>query len=80
MLNADLKQQLQQILELMEGDVEFVASLGSDDKSNELKELLNEIAEMSAHITITEKSLKRTPSFQLIVLVKKQVLHSLAYL
>ena len=27
------------------------------------KELLNEIAEMSAHITITEKSLKRTPSF-----------------
>ena len=63
MLNADLKQQLQQLLELMEGDVEFVASLGSDDKSNELKELLNEIAEMSAHITITEKSLKRTPSF-----------------
>ncbi|MDU3186386.1 MAG: thioredoxin family protein, partial [Staphylococcus epidermidis] len=52
MLNADLKQQLQQLLELMEGDVEFVASLGSDDKSNELKELLNEIAEMSAHITI----------------------------
>ena len=51
MLNADLKQQLQQLLELMEGDVEFVASLGSDDKSNELKELLNEIAEMSAHIT-----------------------------
>ena len=63
MLNADLKQQLQQLLELMEGDVEFVASLGSDDKSNELKELLNEMAEMSAHITITEKSLKRTPSF-----------------
>lgn len=26
MLNADLKQQLQQLLELMEGDVEFVAS------------------------------------------------------
>ena len=49
MLNADLKQQLQQLLELMEGDVEFVASLGSDDKSNELKELLNEIVEMSAH-------------------------------
>ena len=63
MLNADLKQQLQQLLELMEGDVEFVASLGSDDKSNELKELLNEIADMSARITVTEKSLKRTPSF-----------------
>ena len=40
MLNADLKQQLQQLLELMEGDVEFVASLGSDDKSNELKRII----------------------------------------
>lgn len=63
MLNADLKQQLQQLLELMEGDVEFVASLGSDDKSKELKELLDEVTEMSSHITLTEKELKRTPSF-----------------
>lgn len=55
MLNADLKQQLQQLLELMEGDVEFVASLGSDDKSKELKELLDEIAGMSARITVTER-------------------------
>lgn len=31
MLNADLKQQLKQLLELMEGNVEFVASLGSDE-------------------------------------------------
>lgn len=62
MLNADLKQQLQQLLGLMEGDVEFRASIGSDDKSKELKELLDEIAEMSEHITIVEK-LKRTPSF-----------------
>lgn len=63
MLNADLKQQLQQLLGLMEGDVEFRASIGSDDKSKELKELLDEIAEMSEHITIVEKELKRTPSF-----------------
>ena len=27
----------------MEGDVEFRASIGSDDKSKELKELLDEI-------------------------------------
>ena len=33
MLNADLKQQLQQLLQLMEGDVEFRASISSDDKS-----------------------------------------------
>lgn len=63
MLNADLKQQLKQLLELMEGDVEFVASLGSDDKSKELKELLNEITEMSPYLSLTEKTLKRTPSF-----------------
>ena len=62
MLNADLKQQLQQLLQLMEGDVEFRASIGSDDKSKELKDLLDEIAEMI--ITIVEKELKRTPSFQ----------------
>ena len=55
MLNADLKQQLQQLLGLMEGDVEFRASIGSDDKSKELKELLDEIAEMSEHITIVER-------------------------
>lgn len=41
MLNADLKQQLKQLLELMEGNVEFVASLGSDDKSKELKRIIN---------------------------------------
>lgn len=64
MLNADLKQQLQQLLQLMEGDVEFRASIGSDDKSKELKDLLDEIAEMTDYITIVEKELKRTPSFQ----------------
>ncbi len=41
MLNADLKQQLKQLLELMEGNVEFFASLGSDDKSKKLKRIIN---------------------------------------
>lgn len=63
MLNADLKQQLKQLLELMEGNVEFVASLGSDEKSKELKELLTEISDMSPRLSLSEKSLKRTPSF-----------------
>ena len=39
------------------------SSLASDDKSKELKELLDEIADMSARITVTENDLKRTPSF-----------------
>ena len=62
MLNDQLKSQLQQLLQLMEGDVVLRASLGSDDKSKELKELLDEVA-ASSHITIEEKDLKRTPSF-----------------
>ncbi len=54
MLNADLKQQLKRLLELMEGNVEFVASLGSDEKSKELKELLTEISDMSPRLSLSE--------------------------
>ena len=63
MLNDQLKSQLQQLLQLMEGDVVLSASIGTDDKSKELKELLDEVAAASSHITIEEKDLKRTPSF-----------------
>ncbi|SUM31332.1 Alkyl hydroperoxide reductase protein F [Staphylococcus gallinarum] len=47
MLDDQLKSQLQQLLQLMEGDVVLNASIGSDDKSKELKQLLEEVAEMS---------------------------------
>lgn len=47
----------------MEGDVEFVVSLGFDDKLNEFKELLNEIVEMLVYIIIIEKFLKCILSF-----------------
>lgn len=63
MLNDQLKSQLQQLLQLMEGDVVLKASLGTDDKSNELKELLDEVSAASSRITIEEADLKRTPSF-----------------
>ncbi|MEN3090583.1 MAG: alkyl hydroperoxide reductase subunit F [Staphylococcus pseudoxylosus] len=63
MLNDQLKSQLQQLLQLMEGDVVLKASLGTDDKSNELKELLDEVSADSSRITIEESDLKRTPSF-----------------
>ncbi|WP_436938793.1 alkyl hydroperoxide reductase subunit F [Staphylococcus xylosus] len=63
MLNDQLKSQLQQLLQLMEGDVVLKASLGADDKSKELKELLDEVSAASSHITIEETDLKRTPSF-----------------
>lgn len=63
MLNDQLKSQLQQLLQLMEGDVVLKASLGSDDKSKELKELLDEVSAASDYITIEASDLKRTPSF-----------------
>lgn len=63
MLNDQLKSQLQQLLQLMEGDVVLKASLSSDDKSKELKELLDEVSAASDHITIEASDLKRTPSF-----------------
>ncbi|WP_436943014.1 alkyl hydroperoxide reductase subunit F [Staphylococcus xylosus] len=63
MLNDQLKSQLQQLLQLMEGDVVLKASLGADDKSNELKELLDEVSAASSHFIIEETDLKRTPSF-----------------
>ncbi|WP_436860921.1 alkyl hydroperoxide reductase subunit F [Staphylococcus caeli] len=63
MLNDQLKSQLQQLLQLMEGDVVLKASFGDDDKSKELKALLDEVSAASSHISIEEADLKRTPSF-----------------
>ncbi|RIN63733.1 alkyl hydroperoxide reductase subunit F [Staphylococcus simulans] len=63
MLDKELKSQLSQLLELMEGDVVLTASYDDSDKSKELKDLLDEIADMSSHITVKEDTLKRTPSF-----------------
>ncbi|WP_145232699.1 alkyl hydroperoxide reductase subunit F [Staphylococcus arlettae] len=63
MLNDELKSQLKQLLELMEGDVVLQSSIGSDDKSKELETLLDEVASMSSHISVENADLKRTPSF-----------------
>ncbi|EKU48200.1 alkyl hydroperoxide reductase subunit F [Staphylococcus massiliensis] len=63
MLNQQIKGQLAQYLELLEGDVILKVSLGSDDISKEVDALTSEIAEMSEHIKIEKTELKRTPSF-----------------
>ena len=65
MLNDNLKQQLAQYLELMEGDVVITASASDDKTSQEMMELLNVIKSLSNRITIKEETLKRTPSFTL---------------
>ncbi|MDO5375778.1 alkyl hydroperoxide reductase subunit F [Staphylococcus rostri] len=63
MLNQELKNQLAQLLDLMEGDVVFKLSTGSGETSQKMEDLVNEVAEMSSRITVEKADLKRSPSF-----------------
>lgn len=63
MLDKEIKAQLNQYLELLENDIVLKVSVGSDDVSNNMLELVNEIASMSSKITVEETKLERTPSF-----------------
>ena len=62
-LDADIKGQLAQYLQLMEGEVLLKVSAGSDDVSKELLDLIDELSQMSSHIQVEQASLSRTPSF-----------------
>ncbi|MFD2762218.1 alkyl hydroperoxide reductase subunit F [Lentibacillus juripiscarius] len=62
-LDTDLKAQLAQYLELMEGDVLLKVSAGSDDTSRDMMELVDELATMSSRIKVETTELERTPSF-----------------
>ncbi|HEC2182441.1 TPA: alkyl hydroperoxide reductase subunit F [Staphylococcus delphini] len=65
MLNQELKQQLSQLLDLMEGDVVLKVSTGDDDHSQKMNDLVNEVSDMSSRITVEQSELKRTPSFSI---------------
>ncbi|WP_088549611.1 alkyl hydroperoxide reductase subunit F [Paenibacillus aquistagni] len=62
-LDQELKNQLAQYLDLLEGEVVLKVSAGSDKASEEMLELINEIASMSSQIKVEHTSLSRTPSF-----------------
>jgi len=62
-LDADIRAQLQQYLQLMEGDVVIKVSAGSDDVSRDMLDLLQELTSMSSRITTEQAQLDRTPSF-----------------
>ncbi|KHD44693.1 alkyl hydroperoxide reductase subunit F [Streptococcus hongkongensis] len=64
-LTQDIKDQLNQYLELLESDIVFQANLGDDDNSLKVKEFLDEIATMSDRISIESLSLTRQPSFKI---------------
>ncbi len=63
MLDADIKTQLAQYLELLEGDVVLKVSAGSDKTSQDTPALVEELASMSSRIKVEKAELPRTPSF-----------------
>ena len=62
MLDTQIKQQLEQYLALMEGDITIRVSAGDN---TEMTELVNELAAMSSKIHVEQAELARTPSFQI---------------
>ena len=62
-LDADIKSQLNQYLQLLENDIVLKVSVGADKVSEEMLALINELASMSSKITVEKVELKRTPSF-----------------
>jgi NADH-dependent peroxiredoxin subunit F len=62
-LDADIKAQLAQYLQLMEGEVLLKVSAGSDDVSRDMLALVDELASMSSSIKVEKAELQRTPSF-----------------
>ncbi|WP_419955342.1 alkyl hydroperoxide reductase subunit F [Neobacillus niacini] len=63
LLDADIKAQLSQYLNLMEGEVLLKVSAGSDDVSRDMLLLVDELAAMSTNIKVENTVLERTPSF-----------------
>ena len=59
----DIKAQLAQYLEMMENDVLLKVSAGSDNVSNVMNGLVDELATMSSRIKVEKTELERTPSF-----------------
>lgn len=63
MLDANIKAQLAQYLEMMEGEVLLKVSAGSDKISREMLTLVDELATMSSSIKVEHAELAKTPSF-----------------
>lgn len=62
-LDPEIKSQLAQYLEMMEGDVLLKVSAGSDDVSRDMLSFVDELAAMSPRIKVEKAELPRTPSF-----------------
>ena len=62
-LDSNIKNQLKAYMEKLVNPIVIAASADGSAKSNEMMELLNELAELSSKIRLVEEQDKRTPSF-----------------
>ncbi|NSL51402.1 alkyl hydroperoxide reductase subunit F [Calidifontibacillus erzurumensis] len=65
MLDAEIKAQLSQYLQLMENDIVIKLSVGNDHTSKDMTALVEELAAMSSKIKVEKTTLERTPSFSI---------------
>ncbi|EUJ27222.1 NADH dehydrogenase [Listeria grayi] len=63
MLDADIKAQLAQYLELLENPIVLKPSVGEDENSQKLLQFVEEIAAMSTKITVEAGTSEKVPSF-----------------
>ena len=63
LLDAEIKQQLEQYLAMLENDIVIRQNIGDDQVSKDMAALVGELAEMSTHIHVEEADLERVPSF-----------------
>ncbi|WP_313180004.1 alkyl hydroperoxide reductase subunit F [Lacrimispora sp.] len=63
MLDAEIKKQLAEYLQLLENDVLIKISTGSDSISNDMTALMDELTALSPRIKTEQAKLPRTPSF-----------------
>ncbi|ABO67850.1 MULTISPECIES: alkyl hydroperoxide reductase subunit F [Geobacillus] len=63
MLDADIKAQLAQYLQLLENDIVLTVSAGDDNVSRDMLALIDELTAMSPKIKVEKATLERTPSF-----------------
>ena len=62
-LDSNIKNQLKAYMEKLVNPIVIAASADGSAKSNEMMELLNELAELSSKIRLVQEQDKRTPSF-----------------
>ena len=65
MLENNLKQQLAQYLDMLKTEVTIGLSATNDEKSDKVREFVNEVVELSDKIKVEEKELTYTPSFEI---------------